>query len=312
MLKKKVVFSLKNILVLWGIIWFLVGCGGGSNDSEATAVAEAPTEQPTAVVEEPTDTPTPIIPIPSVGEPVISLPSPVLPGTQIGISVSVDGAAGSEITYEWSHPEGQGQIVRGQGTNGITYQVPSEAGTYSIGVKVSSGDSVVERSTFVTVADPPEDTPTPNDTPTPSVPDTPTLTETPIPAIITLNNIEDGDTVPCMTARGTYNEEEVTEEIWPVVFINNVWYPQDATFLPAAKVNGEWSQPVRFGNCDTDEHSGEEFQLFIIKAPDACHQQIVDYFEEGKLTNDFPGIPHNEVDQSCKDNISVSIYVTRE
>jgi hypothetical protein len=86
-----------------------------------------------------------------VSDPFVSVPQPVKPGEQIGISIRVDSVAGVELGYEWIVPEGQGRLLEGQGTNAITYQAPVELGTYGIRVRVTTADSIIERSTFINV-----------------------------------------------------------------------------------------------------------------------------------------------------------------
>jgi hypothetical protein len=132
--------------------------------------------------------------------------------------------------------------------------------------------------------------------------------ETPVPPI-TLTTLEDGQTVPCENnAAGTYSEE-VTEPIWPVVVIDNLWFPQDANFQPAFKSAGTWSQTVRFGDCNNlGPMSGRTFHLLIVKAVPECHDFFVEHFEAG----DFGGILDNEVPQACKDNVEINRRVIRE
>jgi len=89
------------------------------------------------------------VPTPVVSEPAVSVPQPVNPGAEIGISIRVDSVGGTELTYEWVLTEGK--ILEGEGTSAITYQAPIEPGTYSIRVKVTSADVTIERSTFINV-----------------------------------------------------------------------------------------------------------------------------------------------------------------
>jgi len=77
------------------------------------------------------------------------VPQPVNPGDEIGISIRVDSVGGVALTYEWVLTEGK--ILEGEGTNAITYQAPIEPGTYSIRVKVTSADAIIQRSTFINV-----------------------------------------------------------------------------------------------------------------------------------------------------------------
>ena len=140
-----------------------------------------------------------------------------------------------------------------------------------------------------------------------AAPSTPSLSP------ITLDSINDGQTVPCEnTVQGTYSEK-VIEPIWLVVLVENMWFPQDAKFQPVSKINGKWSGLVRFGPCtDPEGDSGKDFQLLVIRAPEECHQQFDDYFDEGHRTGNWPGIPDNEAHSSCKENIAIAISVTRD
>jgi len=93
--------------------------------------------------------PTKTVPTPVVSELAVSVPQPVNPGDEIGISIRVDSVGGVALTYEWVLTEGK--ILEGEGTNAITYQAPIEPGTYSIRVKVTSADAIIQRSTFINV-----------------------------------------------------------------------------------------------------------------------------------------------------------------
>ncbi len=149
-------FQFRNALFIGILLLVSTGC-----------VPVQPVVQMSTAVPTPTVTPTPTIaPTPVVNEPVVSVPQPVNPGEQIGISIRVDSVAGVELSYEWSVLEGQGEILAGQGTNAITYEPPVEPGTYGIRVKVTTTNAVIERSTFVTVLSP--DIPAPLSMITPS------------------------------------------------------------------------------------------------------------------------------------------------
>lgn len=176
------IYQLRNALLLGVLLLALTACGGGESTPKESAVARSPTPvaisstaTPTPIV--PTATPTPV-PTPVVGDPHVSVPSPINPGEKIGISVAVDGVAGIEITYEWTHQEGKGRILDGQGTSGIIYRAPTEPGTYKIGVKITAPGTNIERSVYITVEKPP-DTPTPTATDTPIPTPTPKSTKTP-------------------------------------------------------------------------------------------------------------------------------------
>jgi len=280
------IYRLRNVLFLGVLLLTLVGCGG--EQPTPTAVAIAPTSTPTPTPKAVPAIPTPApVPTPSVGEPVVSVPSPVDPDEQIGISVAVDGVAGVEIAYEWIPPEGKGKILDGQGTSAITYQAPTEPGTYKIGLKVRAAGTVIERSAFITI-EKPTDTPTPTELPvtdTPTPIDTPTPTKEPTPkppeatppqpgecpfdeipyrtsiegppvdvevSIESIPNCADNlPTAASIPLRGTYSGDLAGKEIWILVYPPNVvYYPQSEDAcrnLPAQFANGQWSTIIRLG-----------------------------------------------------------------
>jgi hypothetical protein len=445
------IFQMRKVLFLAALLLPLAGCGRGEPTPTAVAIVSTPAP----------------IPTPVVSEPVMSVPSPIPPGQEIGISVNVDSVAGVEIEYQWTHPEGQGEILDGQGTDGITYRVPTEPGTYKIGVEITAADVVFERSVFITVG--PTDTPTPTPTELPAT-DTPTFTSAPLEAIeiyctdegrsgaetipveppctvariridleeratdygfslweveaygpdtddtnlvtggeaeasteqdgpgcegcfadkaidgdmntrwssdfrdgqwleialpdpqvvnrivlewetayaqeycvsviepvidtptptdtpapmptdtpkpqptpvgpITLTFPEDGQEVPCLnTARGTYSSD-ITNPIWPVVYIGLKYHPQDVDGTAARKQpDGKWYGTVRFGNCDTpDVDRGKLFELLIVTADEQCNRAFENYISEGQSTGDWPGM--DSLPGGCNEH--VHIVVIRE
>jgi len=146
-------------------------------------LAGCPSGQPMGFV------PAQTVPTPVVSDPIVSPSQPVNPGAEIGISIRVDSVGGVALTYEWIPDEGKGKILAGEGTSAITYQVPTEPGTYSIRVKVTGADVTIERSTFINVHETEAPGPTLTDTEQPATTDilsptiylTLTLTSTPIP-----------------------------------------------------------------------------------------------------------------------------------
>ncbi len=145
-------------------------------------LAGCPSGQPMGFV------PAQTVPTPVVSDPIVSPSQPVNPGAEIGISIRVDSVGGVALTYEWIPDEGKGKILAGEGTSAITYQVPTEPGTYSIRVKVTGADVTIERSTFINVheAETPGQTLTDTEQPattdilSPTIYLTLTLTSTPI------------------------------------------------------------------------------------------------------------------------------------
>jgi hypothetical protein len=128
-----------------------------------------------------------------------------------------------------------------------------------------------------------------------------------------LDGFENGQEVMCENPlQGTYLEE-VTEPIWPVVIVDGIWYPQDQNFQPATKINGIWTGVARFGICTQPQRDvGKAFQLLIIRADEDCHEQLDQYFVNGQATGDWPGLPNNDVVQSCKDGAEITLSLIRK
>jgi len=124
--------------------------------------------------------------------PIVDSPTPLNPGEEVGISLTISRAAGATVSYVWKVDLGGGEIIKGQGTPAITYRAPDVPGIYIIGVEVSWNDHSEERTEFVEVEaenieveveeEPPSTliptSPSP-DTPTPTSAVTPTSAATP-------------------------------------------------------------------------------------------------------------------------------------
>jgi hypothetical protein len=161
-----VVSRMKSALLPIALLLLLTGCGGGKPTPTAIAVVAPTASLPKILVKDPTVNPA----------------SPVDPGQQVGISVQVDRPTDLKLSYNWTAQAGK--ILDGQGTSGITYEVPSQPGTYKIGLKITGIGVDIERSTYVTVGEkatrtPP--TPVPSLTPIPPTATVIPPTRTPVP-----------------------------------------------------------------------------------------------------------------------------------
>jgi hypothetical protein len=92
-----------------------------------------------------------------------------------------------------------------------------------------------------------------------------------LPPKVTLTSLQNEQKVPCENiASGTY-PSDLDKEIWPVAYIGGIYYPQDEGGKAAKKVDGNWYQTVRFGDCTrTKVDVGKQFQLIIVTA----HEEI--------------------------------------
>jgi hypothetical protein len=126
-------------------------------------------------------------PVAGVSPPVVSdlstdrTSNELLPGEEVEIWVNVAVAdRNTPIIYTWSI-EG-GKIIKGQGTESITYKVPDVPGEHRVSVKVEYGDWDTEKFTSLVVLMPtPTNTPTSTAIPTATLTASPTDTPTPPP-----------------------------------------------------------------------------------------------------------------------------------
>ena len=301
-----------QILFMMGLlcIVFFTACGGPT--PTPTPVAQIPTETPV-----PTNTPIPTnTPEPPRVEVNVSESIELQLGESVTIQAEASGAG--KITYEWTLI-GVGDVSEERNAPLIIYRAPEsvEDGKNTAGLSVTvsneGGDTIKGVSiTIVTpTPEPPTNTPPPltnTSTPTPTEP---TVTNTPTPPSgpITITNPTNNESVDCENlAEGTY-AEDITEPIWPIVFIGNRYHPQDEGGLAPPKVNGEWFGTVRFGNCNEPEKDvGNRFQLIVVAAGQNCNQAFEAYLTKGQETGDWPGILRLEDD--CKEHIR--IVVTRK
>jgi hypothetical protein len=278
------ILQLRSLLLLAALLLVLVGCGG-----------KEPT--PAEVVVAPTPAP---IPTPVVSEPIVSVPSPIGLGQEIGISVNVDSVPGIEIEYQWTHPEGQGEILDGPGTSAITYRAPTQPGTYKIGVEITAAGAVFERSVFITVGDEATATPTPMPT-EPSVIDTPVPNDTPSPAaeqteepteepIVEITIKEPQVQVLCpidascrFSVQGELVGVEPGSGYRIVVFVNpgdpNLWWPHPVPST-GIKADGTWEGEAQIG--DKPEQPGHQFNIAAV---------VMSAEEVISLDKTFQGLP---------------------
>ncbi len=287
-------------LLLGVLIVGIVACNG---NNEPTSVAEANITTPI-----PTETPAPIA---TVDPPTITVRPD--PNTDVALMLGeelplqVDATSTVRLTIEWKL-QGPGQLSEDKTQPSVIYIAPAtlETGkTAIVSVVVQNEGGQTTQSITISLVEP---TATPTFTATPSTP-TPTSTPSPDTDFVTLTYPTNGAEVPCEnTAEGEYGPG-LEGEIWPIVYIDGRFYPQDANGNPASKLSGEWFQTVRFGGCasanDLARDTGKVFELFVMVANDACHAVTTEYFEIG----DFSG--WTELPESCQENVPVHIRVTR-
>ncbi len=107
---------------------------------------------------------------------------------------------------------------------------------------------------------------------------------------VTLTNLKDGQEVPCRLAiEGAY-PPSVTDAIWPLVYVDGVYHPQDTpqgSGKSAVKAEGTWRGNVQFGDCA--QSKGQVFQLVIVTADRGANKAFEDYLTETRKTKTYVG-----------------------
>lgn len=182
-------------------------------------------------------------------------------------------ASGKDLAFLWSADRG---TLSAPSAASTLYTAPSTPGLATINVQVTGeGGSVVKSTMFEII-----DKPTPSQASPPISPS----------GAVTLSNPQDQTTVACETlAKGRYSPD-VDDAIWPVVYIDNRYHPQDEGGKGPSKVNGNWVGTVRFGDCSNpQESSGRAFQLLVLTANEAANRAFENYIQEGRR-NGFRGM----------------------
>ena len=124
--------------------------------------------------------------------------------------------------------------------------------------------------------------------------------------LVTLTSPQDSQLVDCgILAKGTYSPD-ITDPIWPVVYVGNRYHPQDEAGQAPPMVNGRWFGTVRFGDCTKPpEHDkGKAFQLIIVTAGEQCNQAFEDYLTDGRALG-FPGML--SLPDDCQEHVRIVV-----
>jgi len=201
----------------------------------------------------------------------VAIVTKVEPLEKLNLKWSVSGTSEGKLNTDTGE-----QVVYTAGKKGIDIVVAE--GTTASGVPIK------QTVTLTVVSEAPPITFTPTPSPTQRV------TLTPTPVIITLTYPQGDQFVPCENpARGTY-PLDLTDRIWPVVYIGNKYHPQDEGGKAPPMVNGNWSGTVRFGDCTKPaENKGTPFQLIIVTANEAANKAFEKYLVTARDMG-FPGM----------------------
>ena len=259
---------LLTIVTLLLTLSLITGCGGG-------APAPVPT-QPTS----PTPKPPPTITV------------DVSPGLEVpvgkSVSIVISVVPYEQLDWNWSLTgTGGGQLSSKTGEN-VVYKAGMEGMDNVVAEAKTADGATLKKTVALTIVAAPY-------TPTPVAP----MTATPLPtptmsppsgSAVTLTNIQDGQEVPCSNvARGTY-PLDLTDEIWPVVYVIGRYYPQDEGGQSAQKNGGNWYQTVRFGDCNNPQQTvGQQFQLIIYTVDASAKAEFEKYLKTGAASG-LPGM----------------------
>jgi hypothetical protein len=266
----------------------LVSCGGAAVTPTPPPIVQ-PTTQPTAA------------PQPTV-QPILSFE--VNPGKEVPVGKSVAIVAGVEpldkLDLTWTVTGTSGGKLNATTGEQVVYTAGNVEGTDIVVAegKTASG-ALVKQTVTMTVVGAPAPAPTTAPTQAPVAGEMPTTvataatsaTSAPTAGGVTLTSLQDGQTYPCQNlARGAYSKE-IIGHIWPLVFIDGKYYPQDeGGGAPQMLSDGTWFSNVRFGVCDTNDDVGKIFQLVIVTANEEAHKAFLAWLDRGSKRNIWTGL----------------------
>lgn len=240
----------------------------------------------------------------------LSQSQPVVQGTDVAMVISVDPY--EELNWVWNISGTSGGKLNSTTGENVVYtagkpgtDIIEAKGTTAEGrtMKLSASIQVVPAERPATAPTQPAEeaqTTAPTKTPQPSA--------TPV-EMITLTGIANEDEVPCLNlAKGQY-PLNLKEEIWPIIFVAGRFHPQEYGGKAARKINGTWSQNIRFGDCGKPgTNIGERFELLIITTDEQANAAIEKYIADSNARNSWPGL--TELPQGITTH--VDIMVTRK
>jgi hypothetical protein len=207
-----------------------------------------------------------------------------------------------KLDWRWNvSGTGEGKLNTNTGEN-VVYTAGREGvDIVEVEAKTASGATVRQTFAFTLVAAPTVSSPSP------AVLTRLPPTATPSVSTVTLTNLQSDQKVPCETiARGTY-PLDLKEYIWPVVYINGRYHPQDEGGRAAAKVSGNWYQTIRFGDCTRplEYDRGKPFQLIVVTANDSANAEFEKYLITGLASGSYPGLI--ELPRGVKEHVRIMV-----
>jgi hypothetical protein len=240
-----------------------------------------------------TPAPTPTQPPPPTPKPPPAVTFEVKPGVEVqagkDVAIVIKVEPFEQLAWTWDVSGTSGGRLSAKTGENVVYTAGKEGMDIVVAEAKTADGATVKKTVSLTVVAVP-DTPTPvapsGITPTP----TPTMSP-PSTSGVTLVEPQNDQTVKCqIIAEGTY-PLDLKEQIWPIVYINGVYHPQDEGGKAAQKNSGIWKQTVRFGNCDKLENDrGKPFTLIIVTADDSANGKFEQYLKTAKANQDWRGM----------------------
>jgi predicted small lipoprotein YifL len=269
----KILSRIFRCLMILAVSLEIAGCGGSTPTFMPPATA---THIPTAI---PTPKPPPAVDLEVSPGPQVS------EGGSVAIVLKVEPYEELDWTWEISGTSG-GRLNVTKGEN-VVYT----AGNVGVDIIVAAaqmrnGEIVKKTQSMNVVATSQAVLPLPTESSTEIPP-----TQEPTRDGLTLTTPQNDETVPCSTlAKGIY-PLDLEDAIWPLIYIAGRYHPQDEGGRAAMKVEGNWYQTIRFGNCDNlAVDVNKPFQLIIVTANEAANAAFENYFKACAASGSYPGL----------------------
>jgi hypothetical protein len=129
---------------------------------------------------------------------------------------------------------------------------------------------------------------TPTSTPTASPSSSPTTNPSLQPSV-NITSPKEGQSVPNGVAlEGTIENLPKNEELWIVIRIGNIYYPQRGS----VSINGnQWSGTGYVGRSGSGADTGRKFTILIVAASKETGEKYTKYLNEADAKGSYPGIP---------------------
>lgn len=235
--------------------------------------------------------PTPT-PSPQMNRPPVIIEGIVLPlgtlnaGEEIEVWVgSVNDPDGDSIVYTWRASSGTIEPSRPSLDPVATYTALAVPGEDTITVIISDGKGgTTSDSVRFSVTAPPMPVPMPT-------------------RLIEIAEPHDAAIVPQeIRVRGTFGELPLGTDIWTVVYIDGLYWPQRRADQFLIGNVPTWQSTVWIG---TAEDKGKQFDVLAVLADKETDDLFAEWLSKGEVTGEYPGLPALPAEATIYDKITV-------